>query len=223
MNLKKIIEFISFKIVSPFNWGRIKFLFTGREFNLLPRDREYARKLMQKSNYIWLSRRRTHLTSYLISFSDWMLQVKHWVKIGFKGSIPRWGYWTHAFINKDDNEFIEAISEGVKESFFDTVLNCDAIVCLEPSAISSVEWVEISKKVVERAKLQEGKKYDAVFNIKDSSEESCIEMVRESLKAIPNYESKFMDFERSIKIYNNLTPQMLYDSSSFKIIWEIRR
>ena len=221
--IKKIISFISLKIISPFNWTRIKFLLTGREYNLSSYHREYARRLMNEGVWIWVARRRTHLTSYLISFADWLLHLKVWAKNKFKGPRPRFGYWTHVFINDVDGTIIEAIGTGVQDSYFDDVFNCDAVACLAPTFISKEEWAQVSEKVIKKAFAQLGKHYDSVFDIADDSEVSCIELVRTCLKEVDNYEEKFKDFEQAIKIYKNLTPQMLYESKSFTVLWEVRR
>lgn len=221
--MKKIISFISLKIISPCNWGRIKFLITGREYNLSSYDRDYARRLIDVGVWIWISRRRTHLSSYLISFADWFLHLKVWAKNKFKGPRPKFGYWTHAFINDIDGTIIEAIGKGVTDSYFDDVFNCDSIACLAPTFISKEDWKVVSEMVLKKAKEQLGKSYDTIFNLADDSQVSCIELVRVSLMSLPDYEQKFADFEHLILTYKNLTPQMIYDSKSFTALWEVRR
>lgn len=221
--LRKIIDFVSLKLISPFNWGRIKFLLTGREFNLRPYDREYARRLMNLSPYLWVSRRRTHLTSYLISFSDFALALWLWMKSKFKGPRPRWGYWTHAFLSDQNEKLIEAVAKGVQEAYFDDVFDCDSVACLAPSFATDEEWKQVSNVVIEMARKQLGKKYDTIFNIADDSEVSCIELVRVALRALPQYDLRFRDFEAMIQQYKNVTPQMLYESKSFRVVWEVRR
>lgn len=221
--MRRLIDFVSLKLISPFNWGRIKFLLTGREFNLLPEDREHARRLMAHAPYLWVSRRRTHFTSYLISTADFLLALKTWVNSKFKGKRPRWGYWTHAFISGTDFKVIEAVACGVQEAYFDRVFDCDSIACLVPSFSNDEEWAEVSKLVIELAHKQIGKKYDTIFNIADDSELSCIELVRVALMAVPQYALKFKDFEEMIQLYKNVTPQMLFESKSFRVVWEVRR
>lgn len=222
--MRKIIDFISFKIISPFNWGRIKFLITGREFNLTAEDRDDARTLVELKNYIWVSRRRTHLTSYLISLGDWLLSFRSWAKSGFKGKRPRWGYWTHAFLSsRKDEMMIEAVAKGVQRVRFDDVFDCDSVACLVPKFIPSDEWNKVSDLVVRFAQEQEGKPYDSMFDILDSSKLSCIELVRVALQQLGNYEILFEDFERVVQLYKNVTPQMLYESQSFVVVWEVRR
>lgn len=221
---QKIIEFISFNIISPFNWTRIKFLLTGRAFDLTPEDREHARTLMEGGVYLWVSRRQTHLTSYLISFGDFALEVLLWFRCGCKTKRPRFGYWSHAFINANGDQLVEAVAKGVREVYFDEVFDCDSAAALVPAFITPNEWVEVSKLVRDQALKDIGKKYDAVFNIEDDSKVSCIELMRSALKkVVPDYDVKFRDFENIIKKYKNVTPQMLFDSKSFVVVWEVRR
>lgn len=220
---RKLIDFVSLKLISPFNWSRIKFLITGREFNLFPEDREYARRLMQLNDYLWVSRRRTHLTSYLISTADFLLALSLWARAKFKGKRPRWGYWTHAFLSDKNCKIFEAVAKGVQEAYFDDVFDCDSVACLVPAFISPEEWRDVSGAVIEVARKQLGKKYDTIFNIADDSEVSCIELVRVALKTLPQYAERFKDFEQLIQQYKNVTPQMLYESKSFAVVWEVRR
>jgi len=221
--MQAIIDFISLKIISPFKWDRIKFLITGRYYNLTAEDRDQAREIMAHGNFIWVSRRRTHLTSYLISFADWALSLWVWVRAKFKGPRPKWGYWTHAFLNVSSSKFIEAVSKGVSEAHFDEALNVDAVAVLVPAFVTADEWDEVSAQVVAKARAQLGKKYDTVFNIADDNEVSCIELMRVVLQEVPEYEMKFKAFEETIKLYKNVTPEMLYQSKSFTVLWEVRR
>jgi hypothetical protein len=118
---------------------------------------------------------------------------------------------------------IEAVGKGVQETYFDDVFDCDSVVCLAPSFASDAEWAAVSEIVLEKARKQLGKKYDTIFNILEDNEVSCIELVRVSLMALPQYDLRFKDFEDMIHIYKNVTPQMLYDSKSFRVVWEVRR
>ena len=220
--LKSILDFILLKIVSPFNWERLTFLFTGKSYQLTAAQREYARRLMQHKAGLWVSRRRTHLTSYLISFADFALQLRTWVMSGFKGPRPKFSYWTHAFISTTDGTLIEAIGKGVFESYFDDVFDCDAVAYLVPSFLSLTEWSEVSERVVKKARELKGRPYDTVFNIADESAVSCIELMRIALKEVPHYEKHFADFEKMINLYKNVTPEMLYQSKSFVVAWEVR-
>lgn len=222
--MKSIFNFINTKIIGPIEWGRLKYLFTGRAYDLSPEDREHARHLMETQNLLWVSRRDSHLSSYFISFADYILVFLVWAKSGFKGTRPYFGFYSHVFINKNAEKLIEAVGKGVVENYFDDVFNCDSIAALRPAHISVSEWALISKEVVIEAEKQLGKPYDANFDINDESKLSCIELIRLSLKKrVPYYELRFANFESLLKTYKNVTPNMLYKSSDFVIIWEVRK
>lgn len=224
MFFKKILNFVSLKIVSPFKWTFLKFFFTGRAYDLRPVDREFARDLMKKYTLLWVSRRETHLTTYFISFFDWALSLCAWVRHGFKGKRPRFGFYSHAFFNYDDNELVEAVAKGVQKVFFDDVFDCDAVAALIPKYISEAEWDRMQDEINQELEAQLGKQYDTGFDLKDENAVSCIELVRLVLKKrVPDYELKFKCFETMIQLYGNVTPQMLYESDDFEVVWEVRR
>jgi hypothetical protein len=224
--IREYIEFISFKIISPFKWTRIKYLITGREYDLQPRDRDMIRDLCEQGTYLWLTRRDTHLTTYLITFSDYILALISYYREGRKGKKPRLGYYSHAFLNSDKDTFIEAVARGVVSSYFDNVFNADAAAGLMPSKLTRTEWAMFSKKFVEVAKSKIGTPYDTFFNLKDESEVSCIELIRVSLHhcmSEEDYNLRFKNFEALIAERRNLTPDMLRDCEDFEVILEIRR
>lgn len=222
--LKAIVRFISLKILSPCKWTFIKFFFTGRAYDLTALDRENARDLMTYRIHLWVSRRDTHLTTYLISFSDYVLSLYAWFKAGRKTVRPRWGFWSHAFLNYDNNELVEAVGKGVSRRYFDEVFDCDAAAALLPKNITPKEWEDLQPFIAEEMLKQLGKKYDTAFDIKDESTVSCIELVRLVLKnRVVDYGLKFKSFEAMIETYKNVTPQMLYESGDFVCVWEVRR
>ncbi len=223
--IKRLIEFISFKIFSPFKWDRIKFLFTGREYDITPLQRDAIRATSGIGIFIWLTRRDSHLSTYLISISDYALSLLSYVKRGFKGQKPKWGFYAHAFTNIDSDSYIEAISAGVLESKFDEVFNVDAVACLVPSKLEHDEWINYSSKFVETVTSKKGSKYDALFNIKDETEVSCIELIRLSLVHAlgeDEYKLRFKEFEDLISERGNLTPDMLRECGDFRIVFEYR-
>lgn len=222
--LNAIISFISLKIISPCKWTFVKFMLTGRAYDLTADDREHARTIMSSGIFLWVSRRDTHLTTYLITFSDYLLSLFYWVKSGFKGTRPRFGFWAHAFMNFDDNEIVEAVAKGVQKNYFDEAFDCDSVAALIPKNIPASEWNDLQPLIAEELSKQLGKKYDTIFNIKEEEKVSCIELVRVVLKhKVHNYELKFPHFENTIKQYKNVTPQMLYESPDFVCVWEKRR
>jgi hypothetical protein len=223
--LRKVINFVSYKILSPFKWDRLKFLLTGRFFDLKPRDREFARTLMEQGFYLWVTRRETHLTTYLIGLADYYLKLMAWHCEITKSRVkPTRGFYAHAFINVDGDQIIEAVSKGVSLSYFDEAFDVDAAAALVPANIPAEEWAVLGPQVAAEAQRQIGKLYDSVFKIDDEAEVSCIELVRLALKkVVPEYQTRFAHFEETLQTYKNITPQMLYDSESFVVVWEVRR
>lgn len=224
--MRPIIDFISLKLISPCSWTRIKFLLTGREYDLTSRDREMLRDYCHLGVYIWVTRRETHLTTYLITISDYLLELMAYYRNGRVGRKPRLGYYSHAFLNADKNTFVEAIAKGVIQSLFDDVFNVDAVAALAPSGLSVIEWGMYSKKFVEVAKGKIGSRYDTVFNLKDETELSCIELIRMSLRHCmtdADYKLRFKRFEDLITERKNLTPDMIRNCPDFEVVLEMRR
>ena len=223
--MRKTIDFVSLKLISPCNWTRIKFLLTGREYDLTSRDRESLREMCELGVYIWVTRRETHLTTYLITISDYLLGLLSYYK-GMTKVKPKLGYYSHAFLNADKNTFVEAIAKGVIQSLFDDVFNVDAVAALAPSGLTLVEWKMYSKKFVEVAKGKIGSKYDTVFNLNDDAEVSCIELIRMSLRHCmtdSDYQLRFRKFEDLIIQRRNLTPDMIRNCPDFEVVLEMRR
>jgi hypothetical protein len=221
---EKILGFVSLKIISPFKWTWLKYFLTGRTYDLKSVDRETARDLMTVGSYLWVSRRDSHLTTYLISFLDWLLVLRTWITNGREGMRPRFGYWSHAFMNYDNNEIVEAVGKGVVKNFFDEAFDCDAVAAFVPKNISRLEWEVLRPKISKELEKQIGKKYDTNFDLSEEDKVSCIELVRIVLKnEVEDYHLKFEKFEIMIQLYKNVTPQMLYESEDFVCVWEVRR
>ncbi len=223
---RKILDFISLKIIGPINFNRLVFLFEGKYYNLTSEDRDKCKDLMESARYIWLSRRKTHLTTYLISLADFALGIIQWIKR--KQAFPKLNFskYTHAFFNIDDDLLLEAIGKGVIESYFDDVFDCDWICAAKISGLHDHEWEAISIRMASNGLKQLGKKYDTIFNLDSDNELSCIELIRVMIvEAIGNdrYAETMMDFQSLIQKSGNLTPQMLRDSNSFEVILEIKR
>lgn len=223
--MRKIINFISLHILSPISWQRIKFLLTGRFFDLKSADREFARTLMEAGFYMWVTRRETHLTTYLINLCDYYLRLSAWyLRLDRSRIKPQCGFYAHAFVNLNGDEVIEAVAAGVKRSYFDDVFDVDAAAALLPANIPAEEWAILGPMVAAEAKHQLGKHYDTLFKLEDEVELSCIELVRLALqKVVPEYQTRFKHFEEMVLTYKNITPQMLYESESFVVVWEVRR
>lgn len=215
--IRRIYDFIALNIIGPIRFDRIVFLFTGRYYKLTSEDRDECRKLMENGHYIWLSRRNTHLTTYIIDFLNYLLGR-------FKINLHK--TYTHAFFNISEDLLIEAIGRGVIHSYFDDVFDCDWICAVKINGLSNEEWSQISRKMAANSWKQLNKKYDTVFDIHDDSKLSCVELIRVLIvEAIGNnkYAEVMSDFERLMQNQGNLTPQMIRNSKSFDIVLEIKR
>lgn len=231
--LSKIYEFIMLKIISPFQWGWLKKKITGRKFegNLTPADHNKIWATLSRGHYIILTRRNTHLTTYLISIGHWLLAWRAFIRYGFTTPFPRFGYWSHSLLNiedtttplkDDDFMLVEAVGKGVKVSSFLEVFDCDAVKILEP--ISSVTGENRPWQIVtERVFSDVGKKYDLKFNMQDDSKMSCVEFVYDTLKNDSLYSYDFKNLTDMIKKYGNLDPDMYGQANCFKTVLEIRR
>lgn len=224
--INRLIEFVSLKILAPIRFDRIVFLFTGRYYNLTPADRDACKDLMERGHYVWLNRRKTHLTTYLISCADFALGVLKWAQR--KGRFPRLNFarYTHAFINVTDDLLIEAIGRGVVESYFDECFDCDWACALRVRGLTDAEWKRVSIAMVKCSFWELGKKYDTRFDLNDRREVSCVELIRilvvEAL-GVDEYARRMKALERTVQMSGNLTPHMLYESESFEIVYEVRR
>lgn len=222
--IKKLIRFFSLKILSPIHWTFIRYFITGETYLLTAHNREYARALMDDRLYLWVSRRGTHLSTHLIVLSDWVLSFLSWMRGGLNGRRPRIGFYSHAFFNCSKNEIVEAVGKGVQKVYFDDVFDCDSVAALVPSNLTKDEWSSIQLKIVDGLSKVVGRDYDPFYDINDSTELSCIELVRHILmENVKDYQLKFAQFEKLIKEYGNVTPQMLYDSTDFMVVWEVRK
>jgi hypothetical protein len=201
--------------VAAVNWSQLKAKVTGkRYYNLTDADLAYIKKSLKDNYLIILTRRKTHLTTYLI-------EALSLAQTGLSS------YWTHALMNMEgdnpiaDGDFrlMEATQSGVHWSNFMQVFDCDAVALLKPKYISLEDWTAAIDKMVSEA----GKPYDDLFDLADDTHLSCVELVRTSLMNVPAYASKFSHFEEMIKNFGNLTPQMYYNCQDFEVIWEIRR
>jgi hypothetical protein len=170
-------------------------------------------ELLKPHYYIILTRRSNHLSTFFIGLSNLLLRGK-------------WGYWSHSLMNLEDevadpNDFrlIEAIGRGVTYSEFDKVFNVSDVVLLKPKNMNPEYWTV----VLDRLKSKLGTPYDTLFDLKSESQVSCVELVRIALKAEPDYELNFANFERMISKSKNLTPQMFFDCPDFEVVWQAKK
>lgn len=212
--MKKLLDAILtpiFNVFAAIKWDKIKGLFNhGKYYSLTEPDLEYLRAALKPNYYIILTRRKNHLTTYLIAIASLITTQKA-------------SHYTHALMNVDDGNvkndedfmLMEATSKGVHYSSFMEVFDCDSVALLRPKGYTDKKWT----KALDALLKQNGKKYDNLFDVSDDTKVSCVEMCYQALKQnnLPGLEA-LME-----KHAGNLTPQMLYDCGDFDIVWETRR
>ena len=176
-------------------------------------EQDHIRKLLVGNYYVMLSHRNNHLSTYFISLGNFLLSGK-------------FSYWAHAFMNaedqvKTDEDFriVEAIGVGVEYTPFAQVFDVNGVVLLKPKNMTIEDWT----LTLDKAKTEVGKPYDNLFDLKNDQALSCVELVRTSLMADPDYATSFANFEALIAKRKNLTPQMFYDCPDFEVVYEVRR
>lgn len=179
-------------------------------------DVDYAilRDALSSDYFIIATRRSNYLTSFFISLGHFILTGK-------------WGYFTHVLMNLEDSvnddsdfRFIEATTKGTKYSTFEEVFgNVDGVALIKPRTMSLDEWTSC----LDAAKLQLGKPYDNLFNVKNDLEINCVELVRIALMALPDYDTRFTNFEKMLKKKKILTPDMFAECDDFHIYHMIRK
>ena len=175
-------------------------------------DLNAVNTLLVQDYYIILTRNNNHLSSYMIGLSDLYLEHKM-------------GYWGHALmnvenevINDTDFKFVESIGTGVQYATFAEVTAVNSIALLKPKTMPMSDWTAVLAK----AYADIGKPYDTQFNINQTAEFSCVELVRNALMAEPDYATNFANFEATVQKYGRITPQMIYDCPDFEIVFEVR-
>lgn len=203
------------RIFSNTKWQRIQACINGGlYYKLKEEDHNKIRTLLKDDYYVILTRRKCHLTTYVIALTS---------KLATGVS----SHYTHALMNVEDDidnhmdyKIIEATGEGVHWSTFMQVFDCDSVVLLQPRGIPRKVWT----LAMETAKSEIGSEYDLLFDINDGSKVSCVEMVYQAIKTLPDYEKKFPNLIKLINTNRNeLTPQMLYDCEDMNVIFEIKR
>jgi hypothetical protein len=203
MNIFQRIASTTVKVLGSIHWGTKKTLDLG--------PKEILRERLTNHYYIIVTRRVNH-------FSTFMTGIAHFFLTG------HWGYWSHVLMNVEDEvhsnsdfRLVEALGTGVQYSHFDEVFSCTSVALLKPKHISLDEFVEL---LDQRAAAFIGRPYDTLFDLKQENAVSCVELIRDVLKTIPDYETKFANFERMIAKEKNLDPQMFYDCDDFEIVYE---
>lgn len=226
MIMRKLLKFFA-PIIDWFLKQAAKIHWQSRRY-ISSADQEKIKELLKDNYLVILTFRRNHLSSFLVLIGNFLLTGKL-------------GKWSHVLMNledevRSDSDFrivemdegisltarerylIEAVGSGVVINPFEKVFNVHRAALMKPKKMTLDEW----RTVLDTAKQQLGKPYDTLFNIADARALSCVELVRVILQAQPNYEENFANFERLIKKYGNLTPQMYYDCGDFEVVFETR-
>lgn len=186
----------------------------GVYYRLTEQDHDKLRELLKDNYFIILTRRKSHLTTYLIAIASFIVDHKM-------------SHYTHALMNVEGDlaghlgyKLIEATGEGVHYSTFMEVFDCDSVVLLTPKGVTPAEWTAVMDEV----KNDLGKQYDDFFDISNDLSVSCVEMVYWGLKTLPDYEQRFPNLVRLIREHkDDLTPQMLLDCGDLDVAFEVRR
>lgn len=208
--LAAIWRWISLNVIGKTTWNSVRSLFNGGVYwSLTEEEHDTLRRMLAEGHFIILTRRKTHLTTYLIALG-------HWIKTG------RLGYWSHAVMNLEgevernsDFRLMEATGKGTGYSSFMNVFDCDSVVLLKPLGFTSASWTD----AMDVLRHQEGKEYDTLFDITEDKRLSCVELV---YKALEGERSRLDGLMKCVEKYKTLTPDMLYDCGDFSIELEIR-
>lgn len=202
-------------VFAAIHWPRTQAVINGGVYyNLTEADHDQIREILSKNYLIILTRRKSHLTTYLIALVSGIVDHKI-------------SHYTHALMNVEGDltghigyKLIEATGVGVHYSTFMEVFDCDSVALLTPRGIPLTEWT----RVLDEVKTDLGKEYDTLFDISTNKNVSCVEMVYWGLKALPDFEERFPKLIALIRLRgNNLTPQMLYDTGELEVVFEVRR
>lgn len=191
-----------------------KVRFWKQEDVLAPEDVAELKARFEKDYYIICTRRENYLTTFLIALGNFMLTGK-------------WGFYSHVLMNledevktDDDFRFIEATGKGVHYSAFEEVFGpVDAVALISPKNMTIEEWTE----ALDRAKTYLGTPYDNLFNMKNALEINCAELIRLALKATPDYDTQFAEFEAMVARKKKITPDMFANCPDFEVVWHVKR
>ena len=179
---------------------------------LTPEEKREIIKRLASGYYIILTGNNYHLSSLAVKFMSW-------VKTG------TWSRYSHALMNCDyldhpadvlDFKFMEATVSGVHYSTFEEVFDCDSVCLLSPANMDNKEW----SKIIDALVKNKDKPYDDLFQLADDTHISCVELVRDALKADGSYDDNFGNLEYMIQKEGNLLPQMFRDCPDFVVVYE---
>lgn len=198
------------KLAARVNWDKLRKLITGQSYSLQFHDWGIIAQQLERGYFIILTRRASHLSTYLVALG-------HLLKTG------KLSFWSHVLGNVEADrvpfKLIEATAKGVDYAYFSEVFMCDSVCILKPKHYSTGELSRMIDFLLDDI----GKPYDDLFDLLDDKRMSCVEVWRGALMGLPDYSTRMANFEATIKRYGNLTPQMFYDCPDFERVLEIRR
>lgn len=204
--LEKLQEWFV-KLISPIRWKQRN--------NLTSADKNSLRALLTHDYFVICIRRSNYLTAFFISLGHFFLT-------------GRWGYYTHTMMNledevKSDDDFriIEATTVGgTQYSTFDAAFDeVNAVALIKPHSMTLEEWTAC----LDRASTFIGVPYDNLFDLKSTNEINCVELIRLALQALPDYETRFANFEKLVSKKKYLTPHMFAECKDFHIYHVVKR
>lgn len=181
---------------------------------LTPEEKREIINRLASGYYIILTGNNYHLSSLAVKFMSW-------VKTG------TWSRYSHVLMNCDyldhpadvfDFKFMEATVSGVHYSTFEEVFDCDSVCLLSPANMDNKEW----SKIIDALVKNKDKPYDDLFQLADDTHISCVELVRDALKADGSYDDNFGNLEYMIQTEGNLLPQMFRDCPDFIVFYETK-
>lgn len=182
--------------------------------SLSDEDLNKIEELLANDYYLICVRSSNHLSTWLISLGNWILTRK-------------FGFYSHCLMNLENDAFapndfrlVEAtLRKGVAyNSFADVFANVDSVALLKPKTFTIENWT----KVMDGARKYAGREYDTLYDFTRANKVSCIELICVALMEDPNFLINYENFDRALKKYHELTPQMLYDCPDFEVVFEIR-
>jgi len=201
------VQIFLIELMAKVKWRQTKALTPAEDAELQSR--------FTKDYYIILTRKSNYLTTFFIALGNWFLT-------------GRWGFYSHALMNLEDEvtteadyRFIEATGNGTSFNTFEGVFeHVDAVGLVLPKShlMTREEWTAC----LDRAKTYLGRPYDNLFNLKSDLEINCVELVRLALQALPDYGVRFPNFEATLANKKKLTPDMFAQCPDFEVVYAIK-
>ena len=205
-NLFQRIQISFIKLSARLRWKQ--------KYRLTPEDLEILKDRCVKDYYIIATRKSSYFSTFLIALGNFLLTGK-------------WGFYSHVLMNledeveiKSDFRFIEATGDGTHYSTFTGVFNkVDSVALIKPKSMTIEEWTA----ALDHIKVYLGVPYDNLFNLKNTLEINCVELIRLALQNLPDYETRFANFEKLVAKKKKLTPDMFAECEDFEVVLTINR